>query len=124
MRWPSSPDATGTVKHWLFLAVAILAEVVATTSLKASDGFRKPGPSLVVVVGYGLAFYFLSQTLKVIPVGITYALWSGFGVVLVSIAAWLLYGQKLDQPALVGIGLILAGVLVINLLSRAGSHGA
>lgn len=112
------------MKHWLFLALAILAEVVATTSLKASDGFRKPGPSLLVVAGYGLAFYFLSQTLKVIPVGITYAIWAGLGIVLVSLLAWLVYGQKLDPPALVGIGLILAGVLVINLFSRTGSHGA
>lgn len=112
------------MKHWLFLTLAILAEVVATTSLKASDGFHKPLPSLLVVIGYSLAFYFLSQTIKVIPVGITYAVWSGFGIVLVSISSWLLYGQKLDQAALVGIGLILAGVLVLNLFSRTGSHGA
>jgi len=112
------------MRHWLYLLVAILAEVVATTSLKASDGFQKPLPSLLVVVGYALAFYFMAQTIKVIPVGITYAVWSGFGIVLVSITSWLLYGQKLDQPALAGIGLILAGVLVINLFSRTGSHGA
>jgi small multidrug resistance pump len=112
------------VKHWLFLALAIVAEGVATTSLKASDGFQKPGPSLLGVVGYGLAYFFLSQTIKVIPVGITYAVWSGIGIVLVSFSSWLLYGQKLDQPALLGIGLILAGVLVINLFSRTGSHGA
>jgi multidrug transporter EmrE-like cation transporter len=93
------------VKHWLFLALAIVAEVVATTSLKASDGFQNLGPSLLVVVGYALAFTFMSQAIKVIPVGITYAVWSGFGIVLVSFTSWLLYGQKLDQPALVGIGL-------------------
>lgn len=77
------------MKHWLFLALAIVAEVVATTSLKASDGFQKPGPSLVVV-GYGLAFFLMSQTIKVIPVGITYAVWPGFGIVLVSFTSWLL----------------------------------
>ena len=110
--------------HWLYLALAIVAEVVATTSLKASDGFQKLVPSLIVVVGYALAFTFLSQTIKVIPVGITYAVWSGFGIVLVSFSSWLLYGQKLDPPALVGISLIIAGVLVINLFSRTGSHGA
>ena len=110
--------------HWLYLLVAILAEVVATTSLKASDGFQKLVPSVLVVVGYALAFSFMAQTLKVIPVGITYAVGSGFGIVLVSMASWLLYGQKLDPLALVGIGLIIAGVLVINLFSRTGSHGA
>jgi small multidrug resistance pump len=112
------------VTHWLYLALAIVAEVVATTSLKASDGFQKLVPSVLVVVGYALAFTFLSQTIKVIPVGITYAVWSGFGIVLVSFSSWLLYGQKLDPPALVGIGLIIAGVLVINLFSRTASHGA
>ncbi len=112
------------MRHWLYLVLAILAEVVATTSLKASDGFQKLVPSLLVVIGYAVAFYLLSQTIKVIPVGITYAVWSGAGVVLVSIASWLLYGQKLDQAAVFGIGLILAGVLVINLFSHTSSHGA
>jgi len=112
------------VTHWLYLALAIVAEVVATTSLKASDGFQKLGPSVLVVVGYALAFTFLSQTIKVIPVGIPYAVWSDVGIVLVSFSSWLLDGQKLDQSALVGIGLIIAGVLVINLFSRTPCHGA
>ena len=107
---------------WLHLAVAIVAEVVATSMLKASDGFSRLWPSLVVVVGYGVAFYFLSLTLRTIPVGIAYAVWSGAGIVLVSLIAWLGFGQKLDAPALLGIALIVAGVLVLNLFSRAVAH--
>ncbi|MCD9031406.1 QacE family quaternary ammonium compound efflux SMR transporter [Luteimonas sp. Y-2-2-4F] len=107
---------------WLHLAVAIVAEVVATSMLKASDGFSRLWPSLVVVVGYGVAFYFLSLTLRTIPVGIAYAVWSGAGIVLVSLIAWLGFGQKLDAPALLGIALIVAGVLVLNLFSGAVAH--
>ncbi len=95
-----------------------------TGSRKASDGFQKQGPSLLVAVGHALAFTFLSQTIKVIPVGIPCAVWSDVGIVLVSFSSWLLDGQKLDQSALVGIGLIIAGVLVINLFSRTPCHGA
>lgn len=110
------------MKSWLFLAVAILGEVIATSALKSSDGFTRPVPSLVVVVGYGLAFYFLSLALRAIPVAIAYAVWAGLGIVLVAAIAWLFHGQKLDLWALLGIALIVSGVAVLNLLSRTHAH--
>ncbi|WP_300615966.1 multidrug efflux SMR transporter [Dokdonella sp.] len=110
------------MKSWLYLAVAIVGEVIATSALKSSEGFSRPLPSIVVAVGYGVAFYFLSLALRTIPVGMAYAVWSGVGIVLVSVVAWLVLGQKLDAWALVGMGLIVAGVLVLNLLSKAASH--
>nr|WP_199064413.1 SMR family transporter [Chromobacterium sp. ASV5] len=110
------------MKMWLFLAVAILSEVVATSALKASDGFTRLWPSLLTGGGYLLAFYMLSQTLRAIPVGVAYAIWSGVGIVLVSLIAWLLYGQKLDLAAVIGMGLIIAGVAVINLFSSSAAH--
>ncbi len=103
--------------HYIQLAIAILCEVLATSALRQVEGFTRPGPSVIVVVGYTAAFYFLSLALRAIPVGIAYALWSGFGIVLVSIVAYLRYGQRLDTPALCGIALIMAGVLVIQLFS-------
>ena len=108
--------------NWLYLAIAIACEVVATSALKATEGFTRWQPSALVVAGYGLAFFFLSLTLRSIPVGIAYAIWAGAGVVLVSIAGWLLYQQVLDGAAILGIGLIVAGVLVINLFSKAVVH--
>jgi small multidrug resistance pump len=99
-----------------------LSEVAATSSLKASQGFTKLVPSLIVVAGYVAAFYYLSLTLRSIPVGIAYAIWSGVGVALVALFAWLAYGQKLDVPGIIGIGLIVAGVLVLNLFSKAAAH--
>lgn len=110
------------MKNWLFLAVAILGEVVATSALKSSNGFTRLVPSLVVVAGYGLAFYFLSLALKTIPVGIAYAVWAGLGIVLVAAIAWIVHGQKLDMWAFVGMGLIVSGVAVLNLLSKSGAH--
>ena len=110
------------MKNWIFLSVAIMAEVIATSSLKASAEFTKFWPSVIVVVGYAIAFYFLSLTLRSIPLGIAYAVWSGLGVVLVSIVGWWLYNQTLDLASLIGIGLIIAGVLVINLFSSASAH--
>lgn len=104
--------------HWLHLAIAIVAEVIATSALKAAAGFTRPLPSLVVVAGYGLAFYFLSLTLRVIPMGVAYAVWSAVGIALVSLIGWLVYDQRLDGPALLGMGLIIAGVAVIQLFSR------
>lgn len=109
--------------NWLYLVIAIVSEVVATSALKASAGFTRLIPSLLVAVGYGLAFYFLSLTLRTIPVGIAYAIWSGIGVVLVCLIGWLVYGQKLDSAAVAGIGLIVAGVLVLNVFSKSISHG-
>ena len=110
------------MKNWLFLAIAILGEVIATSALKSSHGFSRLVPSIVVVAGYGLAFYFLSLALKSIPVGIAYAVWAGLGIVLVAAIAWIFHGQKLDLWAFVGMGLIVAGVAVLNLLSRVGTH--
>ncbi len=108
--------------NWGFLMLAIVAEVIATSFLKASAGFTRLWPSIVVVVGYGVAFYFLSLTLRTIPVGITYAVWSGVGIVLITAVAWLVYGQKLDLPGLIGIALIMAGVVILNLFSRTAVH--
>ena len=108
--------------HWLILAVAIVAEVIATSALKLSDGFTRLWPSLLVVVGYGTAIYLLSLTLKVIPVGIVYAIWSGIGIVLIAVVATLFLGQRLDAPAMLGMALIVSGVVVIHLFSRVSVH--
>lgn len=110
------------MKNWLFLAVAICAEVVATTALKSSDGFTRLGASVLTVGGYAVAFFFLSLTLRAIPVGVAYAIWSGVGIVLVSLIGWLAYGQRLDMPAMLGMGLIMAGAVVINVFSKAAAH--
>jgi len=107
---------------YLYLLVAIVSEVIGTSALKASEGFTKLGPSLLTVAGYGLAFYFLSLTLAAIPVGVAYAVWSGVGVVLIALVGFLWFGQTLDAPALIGLALILAGVLTINLFSSSVSH--
>lgn len=105
---------------YLYLLCAIVAEVIATSALKATNGFANLVPSIIVVVGYAAAFYFLSLTLRTLPVGIAYAIWSGLGIVLISIVGWVIYKQALDAPALIGMGLIIAGVIVINAFSRAG----
>ena len=102
----------------LYLIVAICAEVAGTTALKASEGFTRLAPSAIVVVTYGIAFFFLALTLRTIPVGVAYAIWSGCGIVLISLVGWFFYRQTLDWPATVGIALILAGVLLINLFSE------
>ena len=107
---------------WAYLSIAILAEVVATSSLKASEGFSKLVPSIVVVLGYGIAFWFLALSLRSIPVGIAYAVWSGAGIVLISLIGWAVFQQSLDAAALIGMGLIVAGVLVIHVFSRAVAH--
>ncbi len=107
---------------YLYLAIAIVAEVVATSALKASEQFTRPIPSLIVVVGYGTAFYFMTLVLKTIPVGITYAIWSGLGIVLVTIAGAVLYHQYPDVPAIIGMALIIAGVVIIHLFSKTVSH--
>jgi small multidrug resistance pump len=107
---------------WVYLLIAVFGEVIATAALKASEGFTVLAPSAVVVAGYGVAFYFLSLTLNQIPLGISYALWSGIGIVLISIIGWFFLDQRLDVPAMLGIGLIVAGVAVINLFSKAVAH--
>jgi small multidrug resistance pump len=108
--------------NYAYLAISILAEVIATSALKASEGFTRVLPSAVVAIGYVISFYFLSLTLKVLPVGIVYAIWSGIGIVLISAIGWVLYGQKLDAAAIAGMSLIVAGVLVVNVLSRSTGH--
>ena len=109
---------------YLYLALAIAAEVVATTSMKAVDGFNKPLPLLLVIAGYSIAFWMLILVVRTIPVGIAYAIWAGLGIVLVSIAAMFVYDQKPDLPAVLGMGLIVSGVVVIQLFSRVTGHAA
>ena len=108
--------------QWIYLAIAIAAEVVGTSFLRSTEGFTKLVPSLVVVAGYCLAFFFLSLTLEKIPVGIAYAVWSGAGVTLIAAIGWLFLGQKLDAPAIIGMALIVAGVVVMNLFSKTITH--
>jgi small multidrug resistance pump len=108
--------------NYAYLTIAIAFEVVATSALKATEGFTRLGPSLITVVGYALAFYFLSLTLRTMPVGIVYAVWSGAGIVLITAIGWLYFRQSIDAPGLAGIGLILAGVLVVNLFSKSMGH--
>lgn len=107
---------------YLYLAIAIISEVVGTAALKASEEFTRLVPSLIVVFGYALAFYFLTLTLRTIPVGIAYALWAGVGIVLICIVSWILYKQTLDAPAIIGVGLIAAGVILINGFSGSINH--
>ena len=110
------------MNHWLALAIAIVAEVIGTTALKASNVFTRLVPSLIVMAGYGTAFYFMSISMRVLPVGIMYAIWSGMGIVLVSIIGWMVYRQVLDVPAMIGMGLIIAGAIVINVFSKSVVH--
>ena len=110
------------MNHWLAISIAIIAEVIATTSLKASREFTLLVPSVVVVIGYSVAFYFMTISLRVLPVGIMYAIWSGVGMVLVSLLGWFMYKQALDFPAILGLGLIITGVIVINLFSNVVHH--
>lgn|SRR5437868_802950 len=107
---------------YVYLAVAIVVEVLATSFLKASDSFTRLWPSLATVAGYAISFYFLSLALRVLPTGIAYAIWSGVGIVLISLVSWLCFGQSLDGPAIVGLGLIIAGVVVVNVFSKSVAH--
>ena len=107
---------------YLYLAIAIIAEVIATNALKASEEFTRLGPSIIVVLGYGAAFYFLSLVLKTIPVGVAYAIWSGVGIVLITIVAAIMFKQVPDIPAIIGMVLIVSGVVVINVFSKAVNH--
>ena len=107
---------------WFYLFLAIVTETIGTTALKASEGFTRLGPSLVVLVAYALSFWFLAQVLRSIPVGIAYAIWSGLGIVLIAGIGWVWFGQRLDLPALVGISLIVAGILVMQLFSGSAGH--
>ena len=110
------------LKTYLYLLIAVAFETFGSASLQASQQFTRLWPSLGVVVGFGTAFYFFTLVLKVLPLGITYALWSGVGMVLIAGVGWLIFGQRLDFWGAVGIGLILSGILVINLLSKSATH--
>ena len=107
---------------YLYLALAIVAEVAATSALKASEEFTRLVPSIIVIVGYFVAFYLLTLVLRVIPIGITYAIWSGLGIVLVTIVGFFLYKETPDIPAMIGMCLIISGVIVINVFSKTSSH--
>ncbi|ANP65617.1 SMR family transporter [Vibrio alginolyticus] len=107
---------------YLYLTIAIIAEVIGTSALKASEGFTQTLPSIVAIIGYGVAFYFLSLVLKAIPVGVAYAIWSGLGVVLVAIVGTVVFNQKLDLAVIIGMLLIIAGVFVMNIFSTSVKH--
>ena len=107
---------------WIYLTIAILAEVIGTSALKSSEGFTRLWPSVTVVIGYALAFWMLSLTLKTIPVGIAYAVWAGAGIVLMALIGWVLFQQKIDAMGMLGIALIISGVLVLNLFSKSSLH--
>ena len=108
--------------HYIFLIFAIIAETIGTTALQASHQFTRFWPSVLVVIAYGLSFYLLAQTLRVMPVGVVYAMWSGLGIVMITAIGYLVLGQRLDLPAVIGIGMILCGILVIHLFSRTSPH--
>ena len=110
------------MNHWLALSIAIVAEVAATSALKSTEEFTRLWPSMFVVAGYGTAFYFMTLSLRGLPVGIMYAIWAGVGIVLVALLGWVLYKQPLDLPAIAGIALIIAGVVVINVFSDSVRH--
>jgi len=110
------------MQQWIILIAAIISEVIATSALKASEGFTRLWPTLLMTVGYGIAFYLLSLTLRTMPVGVAYAIWSGMGVVLITLVGWVLFGQRLDMPALIGMVLIVIGVVVMNLFSHSVGH--
>ncbi len=108
--------------HYLWLFIAILTETIGTTALQASQQFTRLWPSVCVVLFYGASFYFMALALKVMPVGIVYAIWSGLGIVLIAGIGYVLFGQRLDLPAVLGLALIIAGILVIHLFSTASTH--
>jgi small multidrug resistance pump len=107
---------------YIILMFAVLAETIGTTALQASQQFTRPWPSVIVVVAYGVAFYLLAIALKTFPVGIAYAMWSGFGIFFISIIGFVVFGQKLDLAAIIGLAMIVGGILVINLLSNTATH--
>lgn len=109
-------------KAYLFLMVAVVFETIGTTALQASNQFSKLLPSVIVCISYAAAFYLMSLTLRYIPVGVTYAIWSGMGIVLIAVIGFIVFGQKLDWPAVAGMGLIVLGILVINLFSKTAVH--
>jgi small multidrug resistance pump len=118
-------QATGrpmNMQVYLFLALAILAETAGTTALQASQQFTRLWPSVIVVVAYAISFYLLAQTLRYMPVGVVYAIWSGLGIVFIAAIGYVVFGQKLDLPAVIGTAMILAGIVVIQLFSKVSPH--
>ena len=108
--------------HYVYLLLAVAAETIGTTALQASQQFSKLLPSVIVVLAYAVSFYLLALTLKVMPVGVMYAIWSGLGIVFIAVIAWIIFGQKLDAPAIIGMSMIVAGIIVINLFSNTATH--
>ncbi len=108
--------------NYLYLGIAIIMEIIATSSLKASEGFTKLAPSAISLIGYAIAFYCLSLTLRTIPVGIAYAIWSGVGIAVIALIGWLVFRQPLDLPGIIGITFILVGVIILNVFSKTASH--
>ncbi|MEM8978472.1 MAG: multidrug efflux SMR transporter [Pseudomonadota bacterium] len=107
---------------WIYLVIAVFFEIAATTALKMSEGFSRLTPSVLSLLGYGISFFFLSKTLLVLPLGITYAVWSGLGIAALALIGWVAFNQKLDAAAVLGLTLIVSGVLVIQLLSKTSGH--
>ncbi|UOA07142.1 multidrug efflux SMR transporter [Methylobacter sp. S3L5C] len=108
--------------QWIYLSIAIMSEVIATSALKTTEGFTRWVPSLLVVIGYTSSFYFLSLTLRTIPLGVAYAIWSGVGIALLALIGWIIYHQALNMAAIIGITLIIAGVIVLVLFSKTTIH--
>lgn len=108
--------------HWFLLIAAVIAETIGTTALKLSDGFTKLWPSVTVIAAYGISFWFLALVLRTLPVGIAYAIWSGLGICLIAAIGWFAFNQRLDLPALIGLGLIITGILVIQIFSSSTPH--
>ncbi len=109
--------------HYILLFFAVVAETIATTALQASHQFTRLGPSVLVVIGYAISFLLLSFTLRYMPVGVVYAIWSGLGIVLIALIGFLVFGQRLDAPAMIGLALIVAGIVVIQVFSSTATHG-
>lgn len=108
--------------HYIYLLLAIVAETIGTTALQASQQFSRFGPSVLVVISYGIAFYLLAMALRFMPVGVAYAIWSGLGIVLIALIGLVMFGQKLDLAAVIGLGLIIAGIVIIQLFSNTATH--
>lgn len=108
--------------HYLYLIAAVVAETIGTTALQASQQFTRLAPSVLVIVAYAISFYLLSLTLRYMPVGIMYAIWSGLGIILIALIGWLVFAQKLDLPAVIGMGLILIGIVIIQVFSKTAVH--
>ena len=110
------------MKDWIFLLCAIVFETLGTSMLKASDGFTRPLPTIITVIGYLLSFFFLGYALRSIPVGIAYGIWGAVGIVLIALVGMLAFNQKPDMPAIIGLSLIIAGVVIINIFSKMQVH--